>query len=482
MITDMIRNLLLHILCSIFLFFVPFSIFAWEEHALGIFPSLENSSLVMNQKPVQVSDLSVFLIQHEKEIEALLGDEEVWASAHLENYKPLPEALAFRATGDASTVVSRFVQALRINPDLQLKPYLQADPRHGCKGRPVNHTKLTIFQDESLFSQVEFCTIKQGDTVSVLDIISSASDEPDHGMDVGLFENNHIENSPSENLRKSYNFGVQPFGDDRLEYGSQPPFHMGFYHEAGIIYAAAPFLKETYPEYRVHQFRQLALFALKKGDRYWGYRFLGWALHYITDLTQPYHATVLPGVSTFKMLWINFLAIIGFDSMKNNTVNLVSNRHTAIEKIQQNLLTQIMKDNDTENPLLLAFADHSADNQYPKYSATYLRDVVAKESNERASTLDQVLVDALPAKYVSDPSFEYTAADKERLIDDARHKSEDGFRELTQFLIQTFRSLGAHSRNFVESAIIEAGEVSAQQPVVSSNFVVIRSDGRNASD
>lgn len=31
--------------------------------------------------------------------------------------------------------------------------------------------------------------------------------------------------------------------------------------------------------------------AFQKGDRYWGYRFLSYALHYLQDLFQPYHAS-----------------------------------------------------------------------------------------------------------------------------------------------------------------------------------------------
>ena len=56
---------------------------------------------------------------------------------------------------------------------------------------------------------------------------------------------------------------------------------MGFYHEAGIVYAAGGFIKRTLPEYRMNQFLSLARFAFKTGHPYWGYRFTGWGLHFV---------------------------------------------------------------------------------------------------------------------------------------------------------------------------------------------------------
>lgn len=38
-----------------------------------------------------------------------------------------------------------------------------------------------------------------------------------------------------------------------------------------------------------YYFHDMAKEAFKRGDRYWGYRFLARALHYIQDLSQPYH-------------------------------------------------------------------------------------------------------------------------------------------------------------------------------------------------
>ena len=101
---------------------------------------------------------------------------------------------------------------------------------------------------------------------------------------------------------------------------------------------AAPFVAGAYPLLRVHQFSGLAELAFRTGHPYWGWRFAGWALHYVQDLTQPYHARVLPGVGVTRMLWVNAIDMIGIHGPKNDAVTLVSNRHTAIENYQYGVM------------------------------------------------------------------------------------------------------------------------------------------------
>ena len=66
-----------------------------------------------------------------------------------------------------------------------------------------------------------------------LAVLATAADEPDYGHDINLFSDN-----PGE-AGQRYGFGTQPFGDPRFEFSSQAPFHMGFYHEAAVIYSGA---------------------------------------------------------------------------------------------------------------------------------------------------------------------------------------------------------------------------------------------------
>ncbi|MCD6552280.1 hypothetical protein [Thermotoga sp.] len=89
-------------------------------------------------------------------------------------------------------------------------------------------------------------------------ILTVYSSEPDWGMDQGL------DLSP-------YQFLIG---------NSQGVRHMK-YRIMGLEFFEA--------DKSFYYFHDLAKEAFRKGDRYWGYRFLARALHYIEDLSQPYH-------------------------------------------------------------------------------------------------------------------------------------------------------------------------------------------------
>jgi hypothetical protein len=108
------------------------------------------------------------------------------------------------------------------------------------------------------------------------------ADEPDFGHDINLFSDN-----PGE-AGQRYGFGTQPFGDPRYEFSSQAPFHIGFYHEDAIIFTGAPYLERNFwPEWRAYRFATAWRACLREGPPVLGHRFLGWAMHYIQDMTSP---------------------------------------------------------------------------------------------------------------------------------------------------------------------------------------------------
>nr|WP_231556620.1 hypothetical protein [Thermotoga sp. 2812B] len=96
--------------------------------------------------------------------------------------------------------------------------------------------------------------------VPVWQILTVYSSEPDWGMDQGL------DLSP-------YQFLIG---------NSQGVRHMK-YRILGLEFFEA--------DKSFYYFHDMAKEAFRKGDRYWGYRFLARALHYIEDLSQPYHNT-----------------------------------------------------------------------------------------------------------------------------------------------------------------------------------------------
>ena len=160
--------------------------------------------------------------------------------------------------------------------------------------------------------------INEGELAHPPDVLTTANNEPDYGIDLGLFKDNMTIQG------KQFGFEKQPFGNPNLDYSSQAPFHMSFYHETQFLYRFEPTLKHTFLEQRVNQFRELAIFAFKHDQPYWGWRFLGWSMHYATDATMPYHSKPLPGYSIIQLLWINLKAAPGFRKARRNAIPLFS--------------------------------------------------------------------------------------------------------------------------------------------------------------
>lgn len=383
-----------------FLILVPArGAWAWTEHPLVIRETLAALPLVRDAEPVKAETLDAFLAAEEKSLVRLLGDEEAWARKSLAWYRPLPGALEFRATGNASDLRQRFCRAIRINPQARLGLYLQFLPDAPTADRRLTTPdKLTFLKDLTEWKWTKFAELKEGETATPLDVVTTASDEPDLGLDIGLFEDN------GTGWGRLYGFGNQPFGNPRLEYSSQGPFHMGYYHETRIVDALAGFVRQTYPEYRIHLYKTLSTHAFRTGHDYWGWRFMGIGLHYVMDLNLPYHSTLLPGVSTPWMLWINTLDLVGVSGPKNDAIQLVSNRHTALEAFQQAVMQEFFRRRGVrDSPVFVPLGTMG---DCPQWDDRMARDVIAAASNALAVKADRVLEETLPERWVSDPAFE----------------------------------------------------------------------------
>lgn len=371
---------------------------AWEHHPVLNEALLAIMPEVAEQSPVEAVALEEFLLAVEGELEVTLAWQEQWAQDHLPWYKSRPAHLAFHATGNSDDIRERFFRAIRINPDTRTPLYLSrlTDVLEG--ERPgLAPEDVTLLPDSAGIERFEYLPVAPGDMVHPLDVVVTAGNEPDFGMDVGLFEDN---DTP---YGAEYGFGEQAFGDPSLDYGSQAPFHMGFYHESRLVFLFAGFLKETYPEYRIHLFKTLSELAFREGQDYWGWRFMGWGLHYMADLSMPYHSTVLPGYSTLRMLFINFLDILGFPGPVNNALQLVSNRHMAIERYQRIRLEDAWRRQDMEHATLAAL---TAPRELPAYSDDMPRTCLARHSNRLAACLDRAIAAYMPWEFVSDPTVE----------------------------------------------------------------------------
>jgi hypothetical protein len=134
----------------------------------------------------------------------------------------------------------------------------------------------------------------------------------------------------------------------------------------------------------------LARLAFATGHSYWGYRFLGWGLHHVQDLTQPYHAKPLPGVELPSLLLLEGKALAGFADEKQASIERVATRHMEVEKYQSTWLSRVLRTGQP-HPMLDAYADAAGDAHYPPYSVDYLRAVVSAESVDDSAAFDDAI-------------------------------------------------------------------------------------------
>ncbi|WP_375739284.1 phospholipase [Pseudomonas boanensis] len=417
---------------------LPAAALAWSNHALGTALALAELVSIKDAPQVEVETLESFLEEEGVALEQLLDEQEAFMRETYPGYPARPDELHWLPLhrGDRRRA---FLMALRANPETRLAYFVQALPGMDWQGRaPLDASEVMVFSKPNLWAAWHFYRVEPGERLPALAVLASASDEPDYGHDINLFSDN-----PGE-AGARYNFGPQPFGDSRYEYSSQAPFHMGYYHESELVYRGAPFLTRTYPEMRVFQYIGLARFAFESGHPYWGYRFLGWGLHYVQDLTQPYHAKALPGHSDTRLLWAALKDVVGLDHERQAVMAQVAKRHTELEKYQVEELGQLLRDGNTESPLMRAYADQSRDGDYPAYDdRRYLRWVVSLEASKGADDLDQRLGEWLES--ANRPPMSFSQGNHLRpALRDSR---------LDEALVRLLQHFGAHTRNVVRAVL-----------------------------
>ncbi len=424
-------------------------LFSWSEHTMMSHRVFVGLPEFAGNATVSAKSLKAFLVEEQKGIEELLNKQEQWSRGNMPSYAPRPDTLAFQAGKGNDDIVERFFRAIRINPGVKVRLYVDLLPGESRGPRPlISPDKLTTLTNHEFMKATEYAELREGERVSTLMVLASSNNEPDYGFDLGLFEDNGTA------FGAVYGFGKQTFGNPNLEYSSQAPFHMGFYHEPGIVFFFAPFLKRTYPEYRIHLFRTLAEYAFKNGQDYWGWRFMGWGMHYLGDLSMPYHSSPLPGISAFSMIWTNLKAMIGFPKSKDDAIQLVSNRHTVMEKFQAVELRRAYTESITDHPFLKALGNPAG---MVDYRDDFPRNVTAKESVVNAEILDEAIEKYMPPKTVSDPSFEVSGSPELETIVSLteREMGAKAVEGMRQTIADLFKSYGMHLRSYMK-AILES--------------------------
>ena len=165
----------------------------------------------------------------------------------------------------------------------------------------------------------------QEEAIQAREVLCTFSDEPDWGMDQDLFS------------VAQYGYGSCPFGPEHGP-SSQAPFHMAFLHENPLVMALRPSLGKSFMGERVQLFFALAGLAMESGVDYWGWRFAAWAMHYLQDITQPYHARPFPAARL--PLLIRFILHPNPRRFAAKNENYLKNRHILFESAVHFLLNE----------------------------------------------------------------------------------------------------------------------------------------------
>lgn len=344
---------------------------AWTDHAWSTWLALQALPSARDEALVRVEPLEKFLLDQGPALEAALQYEEQWARGKIRNYPARPEVLAYRfdRTLDPAELKRRFLMAVRVNPGLPLALNVQVFG-------PAPHAPSAPWASRRLQG------LREGDWVSAVDVIATAAQEPDEGMDTGLWLDSGTEHG------KLYGFGRRPFANWPLPLGEQAAFHMGFFHEPMLTYASNNDAQRMYPEYRMHLWQSLARFALVNGHAYWGWRFAGWAMHYAQDMTQPYHASLLPGTSLPKRLWMDALGWVGSSDALRERLHQRTMRQRAFERYQAYTLASGWRKAGADHPDLVPLTQIKRDAGRMALPEKGLRDVVALQASQSAAELD----------------------------------------------------------------------------------------------
>lgn len=181
----------------------------------------------------------------------------------------------------------------------------------------------------------------EGEAPNVIALLMYGVNEADEGMDQNL------DVSPS-----------QKFMGGTTGMSSQGFRHM-FYRAWNVL---EPFVTFHVPLHeigeapeRAQTYFDLALQAKKAGHTFWAYRFLGLGLHYVQDVSQPFHSNQL-GSLRILPLWI--LLTRGFEAGVGEATRLSANFHLSFEQYTSYLLND-----ETEGRLNIAFKVPKGDEQ-----------------------------------------------------------------------------------------------------------------------
>jgi len=343
--------------------------FSWNTHYILTRTALKSTGLSRLDDMVAVAGLEDFLSSAQGELLDLVR----WYWGLIIKKSGIVRQLS--ESHEKVRTERDFLEAMGLNPSTRLHHVRALSPEQAPIQVPHDQTREGPPGNGYVATSI-------GEMIPAIEVLSTFSDEPDWGMDQDL------------SLIDKYGYGPSPYGPP-TGMSSQAPFHMAFLHEKPLLTAVVPRLRKSFMAERYQVFGSLARLAFKKGIGYWGWRFLAWAMHYLQDLTQPYHARAIPP-SKFRMFRKLFLNPHFRQSLALRR-NYLKNRHMLFEAIVHFMLNNSVR-NGIVHPFLRAL-DGDADS----YGGT-LEEVMRESARIPARLAPRI--DRLAVRFVNDPRVE----------------------------------------------------------------------------
>ena len=194
-----------------------------------------------------------------------------------------------------------------------------------------------------------------GKNVVLLDVLAKYSDEPDWGMDRELFY--------EDQYPELYGLHIAFMGGKK---GTASQFFRHAYLPQDWLSPILS-LKAPYPhtsmgaaDQRGALFVELSQLAAKNGSPYWAARFLACSLHYISDVSQPFHTAQVP---TKQYLWMSIPALF-HGKFISTVIRIISYYHWAYERTIGAVLDQRIGTEKQRERFFLALTDQSFDHSF----------------------------------------------------------------------------------------------------------------------
>jgi len=116
---------------------------------------------------------------------------------------------------------------------------------------------------------------------------------------------------------------------------------MAFLHESPLLEKLFPAVKTNFVEERIRLSFALASLAFDNKVPYWGWRFTSWGVHYLQDVTQPYHARAFPP-SALKIIRA-YLLDPDPEGLRKRIGKVLKKHHMLFEAVLHLLLNEAVK-------------------------------------------------------------------------------------------------------------------------------------------